>query len=264
MYDPVRWMMLLTAGLFSIGAVLMWAGSRHVTAAIRRLRWIKFGTYAVIVWTILGLAALESRWPLILLMVAIAVLGGGELSMALGRIRFPRLRWVWMVYAFSAAGLIRVAVGWYPGPHADFMWLFIVTAVFDSFSQLAGQWWGRTRILPEVSPGKTVAGLVGGSAMVIAVNLLMGVCSPTPHDEPGTSIHWSSALPMLPWVLAYSMPVCLPALAGDLGASWVKRRCGIKDFGNLLPGHGGVLDRFDSLLGTALCFALYTTVRLGR
>ena len=60
-----------------------------------------------------------------------------------------------------------------------------------------------------------------------------------------------STLHVVAEALKYSTSVSVAAFAGDLFYSWVKRRCGIKDFGALLPGHGGILDRFDSLLGAA-------------
>ncbi|MCX5971500.1 MAG: phosphatidate cytidylyltransferase [Coprothermobacterota bacterium] len=114
--------------------------------------------------------------------------------------------------------------------------LFLVgTLLCDIVAYFAGHWWGRRRIFPQISPGKTLAGTLagffGGVGGVFAVGLLFG----TP------------LLPLLPLGLLIS----LFSVLGDLFESMLKRDAGIKDSSRAIPGHGGFLDRLDSLLFTA-------------
>ena len=112
------------------------------------------------------------------------------------------------------------------------MYVYLVVAFFDGFSQVSGQLFGRHRITPRISPAKTVEGSVGGLiAAILAGVALRGL--------PDISVMRA---------LILCGEIVFGAFAGDLAASWVKRKSGVKDFGGLLPGHGGVLDRFDSLL----------------
>jgi phosphatidate cytidylyltransferase len=129
--------------------------------------------------------------------------------------------------------VIALAASWMLPP-LTFAFLFLVTAACDGFSQVVGQLVGRRKLAPTVSPGKTIEGLLGGlfAAMVVAV-LARGLLV-------DTTVLGTAAL---------AVSVGLAGLGGDLAASWAKRRAGIKDYSEALPGQGGFLDRFDSLLG---------------
>jgi phosphatidate cytidylyltransferase len=116
-------------------------------------------------------------------------------------------------------------------------WLFSVLAVVfagDIGAYYAGTRFGRRKLLPAVSPGKTVEGSMGG----LAANLLTGAAAKV------------FALPALGWGEAFVLFVLIGAAGqvGDLFESAFKRTAGVKDSGTLLPGHGGVLDRIDALL----------------
>lgn len=111
------------------------------------------------------------------------------------------------------------------------LWSFYAAVViFDGVSQMAGQAVGRTRFAGRISPNKTLEGFLAGWLFSFGALLLTG-------PQAGYSWIWLAALG----------PV---ALAGDLLASLYKRWVGVKDYGNWIPGHGGMLDRFDSLLMT--------------
>jgi phosphatidate cytidylyltransferase len=154
----------------------------------------------------------------------------------------PRPQRLW--WLFAGAGALSLWTAWRLPP-ATFAFLFVVTATFDGFSQVVGQWLGRRRLVPRLSPGKTVEGLLGGLAAACAVAVLARQLVPL----------------SAPFAAALGVAIGMAGLAGDLAASWVKRRAGLKDYSALLPGQGGFLDRFDSLLGalsfvgTALVFA---------
>jgi len=118
------------------------------------------------------------------------------------------------------------------------LWVFIVTWSTDIGAYFVGRKFGRKKLAPSISPGKTVAGLYGGMA---AAALLGGA--------------WV-LLFGLAWPLLVLAPLfALAAQGGDLFESWMKRRAGVKDSGHWLPGHGGVLDRVDGLVPVAVLTA---------
>jgi phosphatidate cytidylyltransferase len=125
-------------------------------------------------------------------------------------------------------------VDWEGGDHAVVYALLIVWLA-DSGAYFAGRRWGGTKLAPAVSPGKTWAGMWGGLA--VCALLAVGVAA------------WQQ-LPVLP-LLAVTLVAGGYSVVGDLTESLAKRFAGVKDSGSLIPGHGGVLDRFDSLLAAA-------------
>lgn len=117
------------------------------------------------------------------------------------------------------------------------IWLvFIIAWGSDTFAYLVGKTFGKKKLIPSVSPNKTIAGSVGG---VIGSMILCG----------------TFAYFFMPSSIVYAMVIgvigAMISQIGDLVASKIKRINDIKDFGKLMPGHGGVLDRFDSILMTA-------------
>ncbi|EHR39804.1 phosphatidate cytidylyltransferase [Alishewanella jeotgali] len=112
----------------------------------------------------------------------------------------------------------------------------------DIGGYLVGKPFGKTKLLPKVSPGKTLEGMLGGLGFVLLVLTALLVW----RDWPGVSWHW------------YLAAIALTVLSvfGDLSESMFKRVAGKKDSGAFLPGHGGILDRIDSLTATAPLYAL--------
>ena len=125
------------------------------------------------------------------------------------------------------------------------LWIFIVTWSTDIGAYFAGRRFGRTKLAPSISPGKTVAGLYGGMA---AAAILGGA--------------WVLLTDLKLPLLALAPLFALAAQGGDLFESWMKRRAGVKDSGNWLPGHGGVFDRLDGLVPVAVLTALADLVGL--
>ena len=123
------------------------------------------------------------------------------------------------------------------------LYLFLLIWVADSGAYFAGRAFGRAKLSPFVSPGKTWAGAAGAIAGAV-------LCA---------GLVWSSGQGQgvsLTGLLLLSLLVTVVSIGGDLWESRLKREAGVKDSGNLLPGHGGVLDRIDSLLAAAPVFAL--------
>ncbi len=112
------------------------------------------------------------------------------------------------------------------------LFTYLIIVHFDGFSQVIGESIGRQKMVPKISPGKTWAGFLGGSAVAFLVSIIIYKCSTL-----GQSLLEVEELTAI---------IIVSGLAGDLLASYYKRSCGIKNYSRLLPGHGGVLDRFDS------------------
>lgn len=110
---------------------------------------------------------------------------------------------------------------------------FILLWVNDTGAYLVGRKWGRRRIAPSISPGKTWEGWAGGAAFTLAVACWV-------HGGEG----WGG-LSVGQWCLMGAV-VAVFGPMGDFAESALKRKAGIKDSGSILPGHGGILDRFDS------------------
>ncbi len=115
--------------------------------------------------------------------------------------------------------------------------------VSDTFAYIVGRLIGKRKLIPEVSPNKTIAGSVGG--IIATAALFVGY---------GFAVAKLAELSSTPNVIAMAVAgaiVSVISQIGDLTASYIKRRYGVKDYGKLFPGHGGVMDRFDSVLLTA-------------
>ena len=120
--------------------------------------------------------------------------------------------------------------------------MFIGTWASDSFAYFAGRAFGSHELAPAISPNKTIEGFFGGLIGTIAVVVGLG---------------WLLAMP-LPQMAALGAAIAVLGTLGDLVESMMKRQTGIKDSGAIIPGHGGVWDRFDSVLFTAPLVYYYT------
>jgi phosphatidate cytidylyltransferase len=123
------------------------------------------------------------------------------------------------------------------------MFVLLVIWAADTGAYFAGSRWGRRKLAPRISPGKSWEGLFGG----IALAMLVSVAA-----MPVLGLAW----PKLPQMLMLVVVTVLFSVAGDLFESLVKRHAGAKDSSDLIPGHGGVLDRIDSLLAALPVFVL--------
>lgn len=122
-------------------------------------------------------------------------------------------------------------------------WAMALVWVTDIGAYFAGRAIGGPKLAPAISPNKTWAGLIGG----VVLSALFGVAM---HYAYGLAVRLTLASPLL----------AVLAQGGDLYESWLKRRAGVKDSGNLLPGHGGVLDRLDGLVPVAPVAAVLVVV----
>ncbi len=221
-------LLTVTVPGFAIGAAGMALANRGVPTAVAQQRWRKFGGYFVIVHAVLGMAALGTQ---AIRLLFLAVIGGClvEFSRAWRLVPAPRPRRIWPVGATLAAA---AAWGTLRNDAAALVWCFIMVACADGFAQVTGQLCGRHALAPRVSPAKTVEGALGGAIAAIAAGVLL---------RAGVTLSVRAAF-------AWGAAIAAAGLAGDLAASWLKRRAALKDYSHALPGQGGLLDRFDSLI----------------
>ncbi len=123
------------------------------------------------------------------------------------------------------------------------IYLLLITTMTDTFALFSGMLVGSHKLCPKISPKKTIEGLIGG--------VLMGTFVSTCFYSTVISSNISLVL-----LIFISLVLCLVAQLGDLVFSAIKRNYDIKDFSELIPGHGGILDRFDSLIFVTLAFIM--------
>jgi len=137
-----------------------------------------------------------------------------------------------------------------------FWWLLVLFLTIwanDAAAYLTGHYFGKTKLAPKVSPAKTWEGFAGGLVMsVITVFVVTWVADLV--LKPASQLH-------LPWyhALLLGVLICIFGTVGDLAESLLKRGAKVKDSGNIFPGHGGVLDRADSLLFAAIVVYFYAS-----
>ena len=142
----------------------------------------------------------------------------------------------------------KVAVGPYVRDAGAWlvMMAFICTWVSDTGAFFVGKFLGKTKLAPKLSPNKTVEGSIGGLVGALVSAMIVGT------------------IIALPWYHSLALGLIMGVLCqlGDLSESAIKREVGLKDFGHVLPGHGGVLDRMDSMLFTGPAMYYYVVLFL--
>ncbi len=226
-------------------------------------------------WELSALIGFAQSWQRIIYSVAILaagvfgsiwLLGGGDVIAILG------IASVWWIYAVVhitredgsyggvygslggriIAGALIMVPTWMgflllysADKDAPFLLLYVLVLVWvaDSFAYFTGRAWGRHKLAPSVSPGKSIEGVIGGMAGVVLVAYLAG------------HYFWNlEGMALVAWMGA-SLVAGAISVVGDLTESIFKRRAGVKDSGHLLPGHGGMFDRIDALTAAIPVFA---------
>lgn len=205
-----------------------------------------------------GLRSLEFELPAVLTLLVIASL---TVELAL-RDRAPiknlgatflgavYVGWLfsYLIALRSLGGTVRVSVIDGELPLGAWLVLYVVFVAWasDTGGYFIGRKFGRHKLAPVLSPGKSWEGLTAGVVTAVVMSVLMGGLIAWPW--------WQTVL--------VGIGIALVGVVGDLAESSMKRDIGIKDFGTVLPGHGGILDRFDSLLFAAPLFYYYVTAIL--
>ena len=244
---PTPWMMLAAAIVF-LAALWEWFGLAEIDDSLARgaLLVLNLMLMVALVWGTGGTAA-----TLVLFKLAV-VLG----------VVWWLLAMLWLVhYDFAsdhdtharvfklAAATLAVVPAWCglallhnDGPGWLLLALMVVWGT-DTGAYFAGRAFGKRKLAPRISPNKTVAGLVGGAALGVLVAVVGAWILGTPPGQ-------------LVLVALVALLTVLFSVVGDLLESLLKRHVGVKDSGNLIPGHGGVMDRIDSVLAALPVFAL--------
>lgn len=229
----------------AIGAIVMlgaWEWSALVGISTPPTRYVYVATLLLAGIALLGVTdaaqalhlalAAMAFWVLALMLVIATQLGRFSLR------HWPRSR--------AACGALVLLPPWlclgvlHAGPHgpAKVMFLLLLVWSADSAAYVAGRAWGRHRLCHAVSPGKSWEGAWAGMLAAVVLGILFAVS----RNLPGPA--------MLRFALLGAMTVAA-SIVGDLFESMVKRSAHVKDSGSLLPGHGGILDRIDSLTAAA-------------
>jgi phosphatidate cytidylyltransferase len=222
------WLYGILIAYFILGGMIMAIVNRRKGADERRKNWIKYVVYLFLV-NLLFIAILF--WPRLFQVLCLTILVIGFLEIT----RHSFLSNNWKTGGIALLLFVGLSYLFYHfslmSSNYHFYALFLTT-VFDSFSQLGGQLFGKRKLIPSISPNKTIEGLLIGLLVALLTAALI-------HKL----LVIGTVLSML-----IGLGVIFFAFWGDLAASYCKRRFKIKDFSRLLPGHGGILDRFDSLI----------------
>lgn len=138
--------------------------------------------------------------------------------------------------------------------NGEYYYLLPIIAPFtcDIFAYLTGRLFGKHKLIPNVSPKKTVEGAIGGTFFCTLICLGYGLI--LRH-----ALGLDNILPAWSFIIG-GLLIAVVSQIGDLVASVIKRRYGVKDYGKLLPGHGGIVDRFDSVIPTAPLFLILIVI----
>ncbi|TJZ62197.1 phosphatidate cytidylyltransferase [Sphingobacterium olei] len=224
---------------FSIGAAATVRLNKRSDAEQSGARWVKYTFYLIVV-----IITIWCIWVGFTRYLAVGLLAIGAYEIISGwrasRRNAPFGIVSIIIYLAIAFGFYRFSS---QSSSEHVLYVYTIVFTFDGFAQLTGQLFGKRKILPRISPDKTVAGVAGGYVMgaVVGFFVLRWL-----HMEGYATLF----LPIL---------ICTGAFAGDVLASWYKRRCGLKDYSTLIPGHGGILDRYDSFIFAGAIFWLFYT-----
>ncbi len=233
---------IIILSYFVLGAVGFYFINRLKEKEVAKKSWTKFITYFFIIH-ILFFSIVINPVAFQLVAALIVAVSASELLKL-----FRKTNYSEKVFFLSSVVVFAILVlGFVSFSQLDkelILFAFLILSIFDAFSQISGQLFGKTKIAPEISPNKTVGGTVGGSIIAILSALFMNRL----YDQP-----WYIAMLLAAGVVFF-------AFIGDILASLYKRKFGVKDYSNLIPGHGGFLDRFDSLIAGGAWVALFVTV----
>ena len=186
---------------------------------------------------LLSLAAIQFAY--LIYLMGVGVFSKGKLKLCDVAEVFFMVTYV--TVSFTSMSLIRYIFG-EAGQYLLFL-LFIISWITDSCAYIVGSFIGKHKLIPEISPKKTVEGAVGGVVFAIAGSMLYGLVVSL-IDSGVESVNYIA-------LMIFGLVLSVVSQIGDLVASLLKREHGIKDYGKVFPGHGGIMDRFDSILAVS-------------
>jgi phosphatidate cytidylyltransferase len=251
---------LLVGGLFFLPN-LLWGLLMLAPAALAAVEWARLAAFprragrsfvaAVVAsgllllmaqWAVPALAANAAAWLFLLSLLFWALLAPAWLYFrwrVASRAAMAAAGWALLLPAWLAMVLLQQSP-------VLLLMLLLVVWIADSAAYFAGRRFGKRKLAPQISPGKTWEGVIGAAIAVLAYGFAIGFVL-----QPDASIYDRAGL------MTFIAVLTVFSIIGDLFESWIKRQAGAKDSGELLPGHGGVLDRIDSLTAAMPFAALY-------
>lgn len=219
--------------LIFIGAVGMAVGSKRQPRQVQKQRWIKFTAYLLIITLVLESILYDFFWYIAPVITLFTV---AEFLKVCRKIPTPDI----IVTGFTTFIIVIVFFLLFALNIPSYLQLtaYIGVINFDGFCQVCGQLFGKTKLLSSISPAKTLEGMFGGILFCLLASAGMAM------------LMQKSLL----WGVSTGIIIATAAFSGDILASYFKRKAGIKDYSNWLPGQGGFLDRFDSFFFTGFVF----------
>lgn len=237
----VRTIYIFILCYFLLGGIGFYFINRKKDKTVAQKSWTKFYTYFVIINVLFFSIVID---PLVFRILSAIILAVGTVELVM--LYAKRSLIATPVFIGSIIVFVVLAFGFWKFSGAEkevLLYTFIILSIFDAFSQISGQLWGKRKIAPQISPNKTVGGTVGGA--VLALLSLFFLRRLLNYDT------WET--------LFLTSGIIVFAFFGDMAASFYKRKFNVKDFSKLIPGHGGFLDRFDSLIAGGAWVALFLT-----
>lgn len=229
---------LLLGAMCAIAAYeLLWG-----TGLVRHIRLLAYTVviaFFVPFWVYNGM---EHLWALLAVFLYFCLLFG-EVLLAHGKLRFERITVCiagGLLLPYLLCALLRILISGSDGRTLVLI-PFVIAFLSDSGAYFVGKACGKHKLAPVISPNKTVEGMLGGMLTAVLGMLLYCLILNKFMDMP---VNYLNAI-------TYGLFGSVAGVFGDLCFSAVKRQTGIKDYGNLIPGHGGILDRFDSMMVVA-------------
>lgn len=208
------------------------------TGLLRHVRLVAYCVVAAFMMSIWSYCGMDRAWGTLGLLAFLVALFT-EMMLNHVKVRFEKICLCivgGLLVPYLLTSLVRI-LGTYAGRHTIII-PFILAFLPDSGAYFAGRYFGRRKLAPVISPNKTVEGAVGAALTAVVGMLLYSVIMDLAFDK---QVDYAIAL-------LYGVLGATADIFGDLMLSSIKRQTGMKDYGNLIPGHGGVLDRFDSML----------------
>lgn len=194
--------------------------------------------FLIAIWSFLGSVAVFAAviaFVFFVMLFTEMMLSGMKISYARASLCFTS----GLIMPYMLCAIVRILME----PNGRFFVLvpFAVAFISDSFAYLVGMKFGKHKLSPVISPNKSVEGVLGGMIVTIVGMLIYGLV---------LQLGFQFRVNYL-YAIIYAVVGSAAGVFGDLCFSVIKRQTGIKDYGNLIPGHGGILDRFDSMITVA-------------
>ncbi len=233
---------LIAAILFGLMCALAAYELLTATGFVKHIRLVIYSAVMallVAIWSYLGCSTVWASAGLLVFSAALFT----EMMLNHIKLRFDKIAVCFaagVVIPYLFTSLVRIHV--VDGTGRFFVLIpFIIAFISDSGAYFAGLYFGSRKLAPAISPKKTVEGAIGGvAASVLSMLLYMFILD----IAFGFTVNYLA-------VVVYGIVCAAAGVFGDLCFSVIKRQAGIKDYGTLIPGHGGILDRFDSMLVVA-------------